>query len=163
MKKLRVVGCHPSLTTVQQVWDQFWLVERKLATGWSYKDKRSTSEQSKLRHGLVGWILLKLQLQLPSVHSNRPGPYAHLWGAWSVPAMQEQLSCVETRLQATAASNRRNGPLGTLKRVLKDEFNALVKEADVRQPGKLLVQLPPRQPERLQGELPGHLSSRQLA
>ena len=54
--------------------------------------------------------------------------------------MQEQLSCVETRLRTTAASNRRNGPLGTLKRVLKDEFNALVKQANVRQPGKLLVQ-----------------------
>ena len=127
VKKLRILACNPSLTTVRQVWDQFWLVERKLASGWSYKNKKSMSGQSKLRHGLVGWVLLKLKLQLPSAHSNQPGPYSHLWGTWSGSAMQDQLSNLEARLQATAASNRRSGQLGTLKRVLQDEFRALLK------------------------------------
>lgn len=130
LKKLRVLGCNPSLTTVQQVWDQFWLVERKLSKGWSYQNKRSMSGQSKLRRGLVGWVLLKLRLQLPSAHSNKPGPYAHLWGTWSDSAMQDQLSCLDARLQATAASNRRNGQLGTLKHTLQDEFGALLKKAE---------------------------------
>ena len=129
LKKLRVLGCSPCLTTVRQVWDQFWLVERKLAKGWSYKNKKSMSGQSKLRHGLVGWVLLKLKLQLPSAHSNKPGPYSHLWDTWSGSALQEQLSYLEARLQATAASNRRNGQLGTLKHLLQDEFDTLLKKA----------------------------------
>ena len=130
LKKLRVLGCSPSLTTVRQVWDQFWLVERKLARGWSYKNKKSMSGQSKLRHGLVGWVLLKLKLQLPSAHNNKPGPYSHLWGTWSASAMQKQLSNLQARLQATAASNRRNGQLGTLKHVLQNEFDTLLKKAE---------------------------------
>ena len=80
--------------------------------------------------GLVGWVLLKLRLQLPSAHSNKPGPYAHLWGTWSDSAMQDQLSCLEARLQATPASNRRNGQLGTLKHTLQDELRALLKKAE---------------------------------
>ena len=142
LKKLRVLGCSPSLTTVRQEWDQFWLVERKLARGWSYKNKKSMSGQSKLRHGLVGWVLLKLKLQLPSAHSNKPGPYSHLWGTWSGSALQEQLSHLEARLQATGVSNRRNGQLGTLKHVLQDEFDSLLKKAEqkaARKAAKALV------------------------
>lgn len=136
LKKLRVLGCSPSLTRVRQVWDQFWLVERKLARGWSYKNKKSMSGQSKLRHGLVGWVLLKLKLQLPSAHSNKPGPYSHLWGTWSGSAMQEQLGTLEARLQATAVSNKRNGQLGTLKHVLQDEFDRLLKKAEQKEAKK---------------------------
>ena len=132
MRKLKVVACSPSLTTVQQVWDQFWLVERKLANGWSYKDTKSMSEQSKLRRGLVGWLLLTLGLKLPSAQGNKHGPYVPLWCTWTAHALQEQLSGLETRLQATLASNRRNGQLGTLKRQLCDEFQAMKRKVERR-------------------------------
>ena len=130
--KLKVVACSPSLTTVQQVWDQFWLVERKLAQGWSYKDNKSMSEQSKLRHGLVGWVLLKLGLKLPPAQGNKHGPYAPLWRTWVATAVQEQLSALETRVQGTAGFNRRGGQLGTLKHTLHDEMKLLQRKGEQR-------------------------------
>lgn len=128
LKQRNKVVYNPSLTSVQPVWDQFWRLEQQLAQGWSYQDNRSMEQQSKLRHGLVGWVLMKVGIALP-MSGNKPGPYAALWHTWSKAAVQDQLSFLEERLQNTTATNRRTGQLGALKSVLTQELVDLKRRA----------------------------------
>jgi len=127
-KQRKLVVYDPSLTSVQQVWDQFWRLEKQLASGWSYSDKKSMEQQSKLRQGLVGWVLLKVGVGLPAV-GNTAGPYAALWQTWPGLKVQEQLTVLESRLQSTPATNRRTGQLGALKSALMQEAAAMKKTA----------------------------------
>lgn len=128
LKQRNKVVYNPSLTSVQPVWDQFWRLEQQLAQGWRYQDNRSMEQQSKLRHGLVGWVLMKVGIALPT-SGNKPGPYAALWHTWSKAAVQDQLSFLEERLQNTTATNRRTGQLGALKSALTLELVDLKRRA----------------------------------
>jgi len=128
LRQRNKVVYNPSLTSVQPVWDQFWRLEQQLAQGWSYQDNRSMEQQSKLRHGLVGWVLMKVGIALPT-SGNKPGPYAALWRTWSKAAVQNQLSLLEERLQNTTATNRRTGQLGALKSALTQELVHLKRKA----------------------------------
>ena len=119
----------PSLTSVQQVWDQFWRTEKQLAKGWSYQNNKSMEQQSKLRRGLVGWVLLKVGIELPASHCNTPGPFSPLWQMWAEDAVHTQLSCLERRLQAVTITNRRTGRLGALKGALMQEVNMMQSHA----------------------------------
>jgi len=121
LKQRNKVVYNPSLTSVQPVWDQFWCLEQQLAQGWSYQDNRSMEQQSKLRHGLIGWVLMKVGIALP-VSGNMPGPYAALWNTWSKAEVQDQLRFLEDRLQNTTTTNRRTGQLGALKSALTQEL-----------------------------------------
>ena len=115
----------PSLSTVQQLWDQFWQAERQLAQGCSYKNKKSMKHQSKLRHGLIAWVLLQVGVAVPAAQGNTPGPFAPLWQVWSIEQVQTQLNDLETRLQSIAPGNKRTGRLGKLKSVLAKEVLAM--------------------------------------
>ena len=119
----------PSASSVQQVWDDFWQAERQLSQGWSYKDTRSMQQQSKLRHGLVAWVLWHIGVSLPAPQGNTAGPFATLWNTWSEDVVQSQLKCLETRMQSIQVSNRRTGQLGALKSALAKEVLALQRSA----------------------------------
>ena len=119
----------PSASSVQQVWDNFWQAERQLSQGWSYKDTRSMQQQSKLRHGLVAWVLWQVGIPLPTSQGNIAGRFATLWKTWSEASVQSQLKCLETRLKSMYVSNRRTGQLGALKSALAKEVLALQRGA----------------------------------
>ena len=124
-KQRKQMAYNPSLKTVHEVWAQFWRLERRLAKGWGFSDSRSVKQQSKLRHGLVAWVLLKAGVVLPEPQSNRHGPFAPLWQTWSQAALSQQLMALKERLTGTAISNRRSGRLGALKSQLIEEVSAI--------------------------------------
>lgn len=124
-KQRKQMSYNPSLYTVHEVWAQFWRLERRLANGWGFSDSRSIKQQSKLRHGLVAWVLLKLGVKLPEYQRSKHGPFADLWQTWSSVALTQQLAGLKERLANTAVSNRRSGRLGALKSELIEEVAAM--------------------------------------
>lgn len=128
-KQSKQMAYDPSMRTVHEVWGQFWRLERRLAKGWGFLDSRSVKQQSKLRHGLVAWVLLKAGLQLPEHQPNKHGPFAHLWRTWSSLAVTQQLVALKERLASTSISNRRSGRLGALKSQLTEEVSAMKAKA----------------------------------
>lgn len=127
---------NPSLHTVHEVWGQFWRLERRLAQGWGFSDSRSVKQQSKLRHGLVAWVLLKLKTEVPVHCSNKHGPFAPLWQTWSSTALSHQLLALKERLAGTHVSNRRSGRIGALKSQLVEEVSHMRAKAARKQARK---------------------------
>ena len=127
---------NPSLRTVHEVWGQFWRLERRLAQGWGFSDSRSVKQQSKLRHGLVAWVLLKLGIEVPLQQASKHGPFAPLWQSWSQVALSQQLRALKERLAGTKVSNRRSGRIGALKSQLIQEVAEMRAKAARKQARK---------------------------